>query len=336
MASWTGVITNAGNMVLNEWVNEKVLTFDRAAGGQGTVSIAGLLAQTSLVSQQQEANLLGGEQDNNGIRIKIRLPAADTAYTLNQIGVWASVTGGDETMIALFQHEQGIPIPGKYESPDFLYTFYGLITCSNTGEWTVNIDSSMAVTFSDMTYAINQAMITRQEMIIVNGILKSDGLGNVSAAEAGQDYAALDSSGKVKGEQLPIIWATVRFMLKDGGYVYPADMDGTIALYYDQTLQIMRVLADRTFVLSNSPTVTEMEIQLPDCGLQWSASSASGQFALAECTIYSSGPAIIAPLYIDTTTATTGDTLALQLRATGLTFDSIRICAGFIGEVSKI
>ena len=57
MANWTGVITNAGNMVLNKWVNEKVLTFDYAAAGQGTVNIAGLLAQTSLVSQRQEASV---------------------------------------------------------------------------------------------------------------------------------------------------------------------------------------------------------------------------------------------------------------------------------------
>ena len=51
MANWTGVITNTGSNILNEWVNEKKLTFDRAAAGQGTVSAVALLAQTNLVNQ---------------------------------------------------------------------------------------------------------------------------------------------------------------------------------------------------------------------------------------------------------------------------------------------
>ena len=38
MATWNGVITNAGNSLLNEWVNEKALNFDSAAAGQGTVA----------------------------------------------------------------------------------------------------------------------------------------------------------------------------------------------------------------------------------------------------------------------------------------------------------
>lgn len=35
MATWNGVITNAGNSLLNEWVNEKALNFDSAAAGAG-------------------------------------------------------------------------------------------------------------------------------------------------------------------------------------------------------------------------------------------------------------------------------------------------------------
>ena len=34
MATWNGVITNAGNSLLNEWVNEKTLNFDSAAAGR--------------------------------------------------------------------------------------------------------------------------------------------------------------------------------------------------------------------------------------------------------------------------------------------------------------
>ena len=131
MANWIGVITNAGNSLLNEWVNEKALNFDSAAAGQGIVAEAAMLAQTTLVGQKQTASLLGGERVSAGIRLKLRITAPDTAYTLNQYGVWASVEGGTPAMIALFQHPQGVPIPSKAESPDFVYTFYGLIVSAH-------------------------------------------------------------------------------------------------------------------------------------------------------------------------------------------------------------
>lgn len=188
MATWNGVITNAGNSLLNEWVNEKALNFDSAAAGQGAVAVAAMMAQTALVSQKQTASLLGGEQVTGGIRLKIRIAAPTTAYTLNQFGVWASVTGGNTTMIALFQLEDGIPIPSKTESPDFVYTFYALISSSNAGTWTMTVDTSACVTQGDMTTAITQAVSTKQDKIMVKGLLMGDGAGNLSAAVAGKDY----------------------------------------------------------------------------------------------------------------------------------------------------
>ena len=146
MANWTGVITNTGSNILNEWVNEKKLTFDRAAAGQGTVSAVALLAQTNLVNQKQEASLIHGEKTSEGIRLKIRITAHETGYILNQYGIWASVDGEESGMIALFQNDKGIDIPSKEETPDFSYTFYALITTSNIGQWEVNVDASVVVT----------------------------------------------------------------------------------------------------------------------------------------------------------------------------------------------
>ena len=188
MATWNGVITNAGNSLLNEWVNEKTLNFDSAAAGQGTVAAAAMMAQTALVNEKQTASLLGGERVSSGIRLKLRIAAPNTAYTLNQFRVSASVNGGASAMIALFQLEQGVPIPSKTESPDFVYTFYALISCSNTGTWTVTVDTSACVTQSDMSAAITEAVKTKQDKIMVKGLLLGDGNGNISAAVAGKDY----------------------------------------------------------------------------------------------------------------------------------------------------
>lgn len=188
MATWIGVITNAGNGLLNEWVNEKTLNFDYAAAGQGSVAVVAMMAQTALVSRKQTASLLGSEKVLNGIRLRLRIAAPATPYMLNQFGVWASVDGGTPAMLALFQLEPGIPIPSKTESPDFVYTFYALISCSNTGAWTVTVDSSACVTQDDMAAAISEAVKTKQDKITVKGLLLGDGNGNISAAVAGKDY----------------------------------------------------------------------------------------------------------------------------------------------------
>lgn len=198
MATWNGVITNAGNSLLNEWVNEKTLNFDSAAAGQGTVAAAAMMAQTALVNEKQTASLLGGERVSSGIRLKLRIAAPNTAYTLNQFRVSASVDGGASAMIALFQLEQGVPIPSKTESPDFVYTFYALISCSNTGTWTVTVDTSACVTQSDMSAAITEAVKTKQDKIMVKGLLLGDGNGNTATDVIRWNFTALDHIPKVR------------------------------------------------------------------------------------------------------------------------------------------
>lgn len=204
MANWTDVITNAGNDVLSEWVNEKTLNFDSAAAGQGTVATAGMLAQTALVNQKQIASIIGADRVSTGIRLKIRITAPQTAYTLNQYGVWASVTGGSSTMIALFQHEGGIPIPSATESPDFVYTFYALISTSNTGEWTVNIDTSALVTLDDVATAIATAVATKE------GLIKdADAKNSIADADA---VAVVDSADSSKTKR--VLWSTIKSALR--------------------------------------------------------------------------------------------------------------------------
>lgn len=195
MANWIGVITNGGNDLLNEWVSQRELRFDSAAAGSGTVAVASMMAQTQLVSRKQEASILGADRVDGGVRLKLRVTAHETGYTLNQYGVWASLTGGDSILIALFQHEQGIQVPSKSESQDFVYTFYALIGCSNTGTWTVNIDTGAAVSGEEMKRAITEATNGLQPKITASGLLKGDGKGNITAAAGGTDYAWPTISG---------------------------------------------------------------------------------------------------------------------------------------------
>lgn len=171
MANWTGVITNAGTSLLGEWVDEKTLTITSAQAGTGTVPTAGLMAQTSLVNPKQTAAIAGGGEIQGGKRISLQVPAAQEAYTLNQFGVYAKVDEGSPVLLALYQNEQGIPIPSLSETPDFLYTFLAGISVSNQGHWEVTISASASLTW---------------ELVgVPNGI------------------AGLDENGKVPKEQLP-------------------------------------------------------------------------------------------------------------------------------------
>ena len=114
MATWNGVITNAGNSLLNEWVNEKTLNFDSAAAGQGTVAAAAMMAQTALVNEKQTASLLGGERVSSGIRLKLRIAAPNTAY--NGIirggnsdefnGMWEDMMTREQLVTVLYRFAQ--------------------------------------------------------------------------------------------------------------------------------------------------------------------------------------------------------------------------------------
>lgn len=188
MAKWDGVITNGGNSLLNSWVTGKTLNFDHAAAGTGYVADIPLMAQTALVNQKQIAKIVKAEEVPEGKRLTLQVTPIETGYKLNQFGVWASVDGGAAVMLAIFQHKDGIPIPSEAETPDFVYTFYALVSCDNTGEWTVNLDTSAIVTHGEMEAAIDEAMATKQDKITAAGVLKGDGDGGVTAAAAGTDY----------------------------------------------------------------------------------------------------------------------------------------------------
>ena len=106
-------------------------------------------------------------------------------------------------MIALFQHEDGIPIPSATESPDFVYTFYALISTSNTGEWTVNIDTSALVTLDDVATAIATAVATK-EGLIKNAAVKN----SIADADA---VAVVDSADDSKTKR--VLWSTIKAAL---------------------------------------------------------------------------------------------------------------------------
>ncbi len=171
MPNWTGIITNAGTLLLSEWVNEKTLTITSAQAGTGTVPAVALMGQTALVNPKQTAAIAGGREIEGVKRISLQVTAAETEYTLNQFGLYAKVDDGSPVLLAIYQNEKGIPIPSLSDTPNFLYTFQAAILVSNQGTWEVTISASASLTW---------------ELVgVPSGI------------------AGLDATGKVPKEQLP-------------------------------------------------------------------------------------------------------------------------------------
>ena len=168
MAKWTGVVTNKGAELLAAWAEGTTLNIYSAAAGTGTVAEAAMIAQTALAGQKQAASIVSHSKADGatGLKIQLQITAPSTGYTLNQFGIWAKVGSGEGKLLALFQNSEGIDVPSASDSPDFVYTFYGLIMISNTGSISVTVDASAVVTTATMQAAIATAIADIPQPII--------------------------------------------------------------------------------------------------------------------------------------------------------------------------
>lgn len=168
MAKWTGVVTNKGAELLAAWAEGTTLNIYSAAAGTGTVAEAAMIAQTALAGPKQAASIVSHSKADGatGLKIQLQITAPSTGYTLNQFGIWAKVGSGEGKLLALFQNSEGIDVPSASDSPDFVYTFYGLIMISNTGSISVTVDASAVVTTATMQAAIAAAIADIPQPII--------------------------------------------------------------------------------------------------------------------------------------------------------------------------
>ncbi len=192
MAKWTGVVTNKGAELLAAWAEGTTLNIYAAAAGTGTVAEAAMIAQTALAGQKQTASIVSHSKADGatGLKIQLQITAPATGYTLNQFGIWAKVGSGEGKLLALFQNSEGIDIPPTSDSPDFVYTFYGLIMISNTGNISVTVDASAVVTTSTMQAAIAAAIADIPQTIISTTAPTTSTVGIV-----GQEY--IDTAAKL-------------------------------------------------------------------------------------------------------------------------------------------
>lgn len=148
----SAVITNAGKTLLANWIAGTKLNFDAATTGEGTVAELVLMAQTALVSEKQTLSIIKMEEVDGGIRLQLQCTSEGitSSYTINQIGIWASLDGGDKTLVAIYQDATGVSVPTYEEMPDYVFTFYATLQMSNEGDISVTLDTSAFVTQEDL------------------------------------------------------------------------------------------------------------------------------------------------------------------------------------------
>lgn len=197
MAKWIGVITNVGDSVLSGWVEGKKLVIDQIMTSSGKVDEVALMAQTNLVSVRYTATAISQERTEQGRKLKIQISAAEQGYSMTQIGIWGHLDGDESKLIAIYQRDDnGIPIPSKVDSPDFIYTFFGTIATKNTGELTLVVDPSAFVSYGTLMEVINSSSRTITEEIVIP----------LSAWEATSGvYQAAVSIEGVTSEYYPIV-----------------------------------------------------------------------------------------------------------------------------------
>lgn len=151
--AWTAVVTNAGARLLADWSGGGELEITSARGGTSRVDEALLMAQTNVTGNLQ-IQITKSAAVTGGMKFELLITAFATAQNIAQIGVFASLDGGSETLLAIYQCGEGgeINVPSASEMPDFAYGFSAIVAMDNTGTLTVNVDSTALVSQAQLAY----------------------------------------------------------------------------------------------------------------------------------------------------------------------------------------
>ncbi len=147
--SWNNSLyTNVGMDMMSEVLSGATMTITKAVGGSGTTAAESLAALTDVKEQKQTLKILGIEDatDSSGndagkrIKIQITNESVETGYILHQVGIYAMLADGDETLLIIMQDDRGVEIPSHTENSDFEIELYGIMAISNLANISVTVD----------------------------------------------------------------------------------------------------------------------------------------------------------------------------------------------------
>jgi hypothetical protein len=193
--SWNNSLyTNVGTDMMSEVLSGATMTITKAVGGAGTTAAESLAALTDVKDQKQTLKILGIEDatDSSGgdagkrIKIQITNESVETGYILHQVGIYAKLADGDETLLIIMQDDRGVEIPSHTENSDFEIELYGIMAISNVANIKVTVDPN----------AIASVKMVNQQIEQVN--TKIDDTKKALQQEAQETYLPL-SGGELKG-----------------------------------------------------------------------------------------------------------------------------------------
>lgn len=163
--SWNNSLyTNVGTKMMSEVLSGATMTITKAVGGSGTTAAESLAALTDVKEQKQTLKILGIEDatdssdDDVGKRIKIQITNGDleTGYILHQVGIYAKLADGEETLLIIMQDDRGVEIPSHTENSDFSIELYGIMAISNLANISVTVDPNAVASVKMVNQKIAQ------------------------------------------------------------------------------------------------------------------------------------------------------------------------------------
>lgn len=224
--SWNNSLyTNVGTNMMSEVLSGANMTITKAVGGSGTTAAESLAALTDVKEQKQTLKILGIEDATDssgsdaGKRIKIQITNGDveTGYILHQVGIYAKLADGEETLLIIMQDDRGVEIPSHTENSDFEIELYGIMAISNVAniEVTVNPNAVASVKMVNDTKKALQDEAQRTYLPLAGGTLDGPiimpGGGSAlsiedNAATHNMVYRGKALGGSVTSEQ----WAAIK------------------------------------------------------------------------------------------------------------------------------
>lgn len=163
--SWNNSLyTNVGTNMMSEVLSGATMTITKAVGGAGTTAAESLAALTDVKDQKQTLKILGIEDatdstgNDAGKRIKIQITNEDveTGYILHQVGIYAKLADGNETLLIIMQDDRGVEIPSHAENSDFEIELYGIMAISNLANISVTVDPNAVASMKMVNQQITQ------------------------------------------------------------------------------------------------------------------------------------------------------------------------------------
>ena len=157
--AWNATVTNAGAALLSQWNAGGTLTITTPKGSTGRVAVTQLVNQTTLTGTTMPLSLIKSKTADVGVTFEVQIEAMTSAVNISQIGIFGKIGTGSETLIAIYQCDEGeeINVPDDRTMPDFAYVFAATVTMSVTGDLSVTLDSTALVSQGQLDETINTA-----------------------------------------------------------------------------------------------------------------------------------------------------------------------------------